>query len=75
MDSLPQDRVALVQRYARLNEYAVRSSLCMKDFDLNDVRRFVSVAQAEARKAGEIVEDEGEAHEQVIAFLEKLKLI
>jgi len=34
-----------------------------------------SVAPAEARKAGEIVVDEGDAHERIIAFLEELKVI
>jgi electron transfer flavoprotein beta subunit len=38
-------------------------------------QEIVSVSQAEARKAGEIVEDDGEAYLQVVAFLEKLKLI
>ena len=38
-------------------------------------QEIVSVVQAEARTAGEIVEDEGDAYEQVVAFLEKLKLI
>ena len=38
-------------------------------------QEIVSVAQAEARKAGEIIEDDGEAYQQVVAFLEKLKLI
>jgi electron transfer flavoprotein beta subunit len=33
------------------------------------------VAAAEARKAGEIITDEGDAHERVVAFLEQLKLI
>jgi len=33
------------------------------------------VADAEERKAGEIVEDEGDAHEKVVAYLEKLKVI
>jgi electron transfer flavoprotein beta subunit len=35
----------------------------------------IEVADAEARSAGEVVEDEGDAHERVIAFLEQLKLI
>src|ERR1700722_5415757 len=35
----------------------------------------VSVEPAEARLAGEIVVDEGDAHEQIVAFLEKLKLV
>src|SRR4051812_43095033 len=33
------------------------------------------VAPAEERKAGEIVEDEGDAHERIVAFLEQLKVI
>jgi electron transfer flavoprotein beta subunit len=35
----------------------------------------VNVAAAEARAAGEIVVDEGEAHQNIIAFLEKLKVL
>jgi len=35
----------------------------------------VSVQPAEARLAGEIVVDEGEAHENIVAFLEQLKVI
>ena len=35
----------------------------------------VSVAPSEERKAGEIVVDEGEAHERVVAFLEQLKIL
>ncbi len=35
----------------------------------------VSVVPAEARQAGEIVVDEGEGHEKIVAFLEQLKLI
>jgi len=38
-------------------------------------QEITSVADAEARKAGEIIEDDGEAYEQIVAFLEKLKLI
>jgi electron transfer flavoprotein beta subunit len=33
------------------------------------------IAAAEERQAGEIIEDEGDAHEQIVAFLEKLKVI
>jgi electron transfer flavoprotein beta subunit len=33
------------------------------------------VAAAEERKAGEIVVDEGDAHERIIAFLEQLKVL
>jgi electron transfer flavoprotein beta subunit len=35
----------------------------------------VSVQPAEARQAGEIVVDEGDGHERIVAFLEQLKLI
>jgi len=38
-------------------------------------QEIVSVEPAEARKAGEIVVDEGDAHEKVIAFLEQLKIV
>ena len=35
----------------------------------------VEVTAAEARKAGEVITDEGDAHERVVAFLDQLKLI
>jgi electron transfer flavoprotein beta subunit len=35
----------------------------------------VSVEPAEARQAGEIVVDEGDGHERIVAFLEQLKVI
>jgi electron transfer flavoprotein beta subunit len=35
----------------------------------------VDVSPAEERQAGEIVEDEGDAHERIVQFLEKLKVI
>jgi electron transfer flavoprotein beta subunit len=38
-------------------------------------QEIVSVAPAEERAAGEIVEDEGEAHLKIVAFLEQLKVI
>jgi electron transfer flavoprotein beta subunit len=38
-------------------------------------QEIVMVAPAEERKAGEIVEDDGEAHARVVAFLEQLKVI
>ena len=38
-------------------------------------QKIVDVAQAEARQAGEIVEDDGEAYAKVVAFLENLKVI
>jgi electron transfer flavoprotein beta subunit len=38
-------------------------------------QEIVEVAPAEERKAGEIVEDEGDAHERIVAFLEQLKIL
>jgi electron transfer flavoprotein beta subunit len=38
-------------------------------------QEITEVADAEQRKAGEIVEDEGDAHERVVQFLEQLKVI
>lgn len=38
-------------------------------------QQITSVADADARQAGEIVEDDGEAHARIIAFLEQLKVI
>jgi electron transfer flavoprotein beta subunit len=38
-------------------------------------QQIVDVAQAPAREAGEIVEDEGEAHLKIVQFLEGLKVI
>jgi len=38
-------------------------------------QEIVSVEPAEARQAGEIVVDEGDAHERIVAFLEQLKLV
>ena len=35
----------------------------------------VNVTQAEARAAGEIIEDDGEGHAKIVAFLENLKVI
>ena len=35
----------------------------------------VNVAKAEARAAGEVIEDDGEAHAKIVAFLENLKFI
>ena len=34
-----------------------------------------SVINAEARTAGEVIEDDGESHTKIIAFLEQLKVI
>jgi electron transfer flavoprotein beta subunit len=39
------------------------------------VRAIVSVTQAEARAAGEIIEDDGEGFAKIVAFLENLKVI
>jgi electron transfer flavoprotein beta subunit len=38
-------------------------------------QEIVAVEQAEARQAGEIVEDDGEAHQRIVEFLEELKVI
>lgn len=38
-------------------------------------QEMTEVAEAEERSAGEVVVDEGEAHERVVAFLEQLKLV
>jgi hypothetical protein len=38
-------------------------------------QEIVSVTPAEERKAGEIVEDDGEAHLRIVQFLEQLKVI
>jgi len=38
-------------------------------------QEIVDIAQAEARKAGEIVEDDGEGYTKIVAFLENLKVI
>jgi electron transfer flavoprotein beta subunit len=35
----------------------------------------ISVAEAEARAAGEIVQDEGDGAERIVAFLERLKIV
>jgi electron transfer flavoprotein beta subunit len=35
----------------------------------------VDISQAEARQAGEIVEDEGDGYERIVSFLENLKVI
>ena len=34
-----------------------------------------SVVDAEARSAGEVIEDDGESHMKIISFLEQLKVI
>jgi electron transfer flavoprotein beta subunit len=38
-------------------------------------QEIVDVSPAEARTAGEVVEDDGEGHQKIIAFLEQLKVI
>jgi electron transfer flavoprotein beta subunit len=38
-------------------------------------QKIVSVTQAEARQAGDVVEDDGTAFEKIVAFLENLKVI
>jgi electron transfer flavoprotein beta subunit len=38
-------------------------------------QEIVEVAQAEAREAGEIVEDDGEGFAKIVAFLENLKVV
>lgn len=38
-------------------------------------QKIVSVTEAEARKAGEIVEDDGDAFNKIVAYLENLKVI
>ncbi|MGO9963661.1 MAG: electron transfer flavoprotein subunit beta/FixA family protein [Acidimicrobiales bacterium] len=38
-------------------------------------QQVISVESADARKAGEIIVDQGDAHERVIGFLEKLKVL
>ena len=38
-------------------------------------QKITSVAAAPAREAGEKIEDDGSAHEQIVAFLEQLKVI
>jgi len=43
--------------------------------DLAPRQRIVNVAAAPARQAGEKIEDDGTAHERIVAFLEELKVI
>jgi len=38
-------------------------------------QKIVSVAQAEERKAGEVIEDDGESFNKIVGFLENLKVI
>jgi len=38
-------------------------------------QEIVEVAPAEERKAGEVIEDEGDAHERIVQFLDELKVL
>ena len=38
-------------------------------------QEIVSVADAPTREAGEVIEDEGDAHERIVAFLDELKVL
>ena len=38
-------------------------------------QEIIEVAQAEARQAGEVIEDDGEAFNRVVGFLSDLKII
>ena len=38
-------------------------------------QQVVSVEAAEARSAGEVIVDEGDAHERIVAFLEQIKVL
>ena len=38
-------------------------------------QEIVDIAEAPTREAGEVVEDEGDAHERIVAFLEELKVL
>jgi len=43
--------------------------------EVNVQQQVTDVQPAEARQAGEVVVDEGDAHERIVAFLEQLKVI
>jgi electron transfer flavoprotein beta subunit len=45
------------------------------DGDINVTQEITDVTAAEERQAGEIVTDEGDAHEKIVAFLDQLKVI
>jgi electron transfer flavoprotein beta subunit len=50
--------------------------LSVDDVGWNGARQqIVNVAAAPARQAGEKIEDDGTAHERVVAFLDQLKVI
>ena len=38
-------------------------------------QEIVSIEAAPAREAGEVIEDEGDAHERIVAFLDDLKVL
>ena len=38
-------------------------------------QEITDISEAEAREAGEIIEDEGDAHERIVAFLDDLKVL
>ena len=38
-------------------------------------QEIVSIADAPAREAGEVVEDEGDAYERIVSFLDDLKVL
>jgi electron transfer flavoprotein beta subunit len=38
-------------------------------------QEIVSIEVAPAREAGEVIEDEGDAHERIVAFLDDLKVL
>ena len=38
-------------------------------------QEIIEIAEAPAREAGEVIEDEGDAHERIVAYLEELKVI
>jgi electron transfer flavoprotein beta subunit len=45
------------------------------DGPVNITQEITEVTAAEERQAGEIVTDEGDAHEKIVAFLDQLKVI
>jgi electron transfer flavoprotein beta subunit len=45
------------------------------DGPVNITQEITDVTAAEERQAGEIVTDEGDAHERIVQFLEQLKVI
>ena len=38
-------------------------------------QEIVAIEEAPSREAGEIIEDEGDAHERIVAFLDELKVL